>query len=1220
MMNTNSSRIDSNLEEYWSPQRFLGRRWRRWFGISNRGVTDELTEKIPCEALEPEPIDKVREIIKERLLTENKLLFTLAKNQSNLLPLLFLEVGIKQSTAVCRIARYFSLKTFNKLLQEIIESPEAEKYNNREILEEIFVIPPELARIIFNNEDINPKILNQLKALQRISEEQLATINPIAIGTGFLVGGTHLMTNNHVILDEEEAKECVAQFNYVQDVLGETPKIIEYEFDPKIFFFSNESLDYTLVKLKSGIFKRQAGYIFGWFQLIENNANISPGIDKTLLTNLENSNSPIQQVELIQGDRVFIIQHPKGLQKQYVQNDNRVLDYPNGLLKNFLRYTAVSDYGSSGSPVCNSDWELVALHHAAIAKNPDPNSEKTKPEIKAYQGVRICRIVEKLKQQSFNNPKLRSFIEDFVVTSEQLNNPPLPCGLEFDGISDYVSLDGKIALASCATDPFYNDATGTIKFWNQSGVELKTLAHDSVEKLKFSPDGKVLASFGLGTDSFKLWKVEDGTLLKTLLEYNTASIADVSFSPDSTIMVSSDLQDIVKLWRLEDGALLKTIENYGSKVSFSPDSKTLASANLDGIIKLWNLEDHSLINTLTGNSRDVESMIFSPDGKIMASANQDGTIKLWNINNTTLFKTLTGHKLAVLSVKFSQNSETLTSVDGNNIVNIWRLDGQLINTVKLNDFEGQSFLIKGVYFSPSGKTLASINDGGIVKLWRVKDGAMIRSFRHTVSSFKNNDKDSDTSFSADVSFNREFNQDLNIDDEQSVDVFKSITVEAWISPIDGGGTIVSSLPSISKRESQSFSLSVRTRGRNLEKGKGIIDFQVSLPNGEATWSVYVDINKFIHVAAVYDGSAINNDQKRAIYIDGQKQKDYASDPTSSISTNNNPVFPIVALIGASSEKYNTNQNLNNFFKGFMAEVRQWKVPRTEAQIKENMHRRLRGDEEGLVGYWRLEEGESDRAYNLVSNGKALNNRYGIICGTKKWFVASQPPSLELPFVMKFNEENNYIDCGKTNLDTSNAITVEAWVKHKFGNCLIVSRYSQDEGGYSLSWHNGKIRVKLQSKSISQTTEVVTNNNAPADYVWHHVAFTWAQASQEVSIYIDGRQQNTVMIEGRYKSIVFEKQYRNIGLFAGSLDSLTSNLYIGRRETAANYADIAIAQVRLWNVARTQNQIKADMNRRIEYQLLNGNKQELEGLIGYWRLDDESEEHKVSRLEPRNLVE
>lgn len=652
------------------------------------------------------------------------------------------------------------------------------------------------------------------------------------------------------------------------------------------------------------------------------------------------------------------------------------------------------------------------------------------------------------------------------------------------------------------------------------------------------------------------------------------------------------------------------MEDY-STVSFIYDSKTLASANRNGIIKLWKLDESSLINTLTGNSSEIKSIILSPDGKILASANQDGTIKLWTIDAPTPFNTITGHSGSVLSIKFSPDGETLISAGEDYIVNIWSLDGRLISTVKLNDFGNKKFFIKSVYFSPSGKTLASINDGGIVKLWRIKDGTILRSFRHTVPSVN---KDSILySYFADVSFNPKFNQDLNIDDEENFGGSKAITIEAWINPLDGGGTIVSSVPGISQRESQSFSLSVKTRGRNLEKGKGTINFQVPLSNGETAWSVYVDINKFIHVAAVYDGSAIDGKQKIAIYIDGQKQEIYERQSSTSTSTNHNPVFPLIALVGASPEKYDLEQSFNNFFKGFIAEVRQWKVPRTEAQIKENMRRRLRGDEEGLVGYWRLEEGESDRVYNLASNGTALNNRYGIICGTKKWFRASQPPSLDLPFGTKFNEENDYIDCGKSNLDTPDAITVEAWVKHKFGNCLIVSRYSQEEGGYFLSWHNGKIRVKLQGKSISESTEIVTKDNAPTDYVWHHVAFTWDKNSQEVSIYIDGRQQNTVMIEGRYKTIFFEQQYKNIGLFTGSLDGLTSNLYIGRRETLETYANIAIAQVRLWNQARSQDQIKADMNRRIEYRLLNGDNQGLEGLIGYWRLDDGSQEQKVSSL-------
>jgi hypothetical protein len=45
----------------------------------------------------------------------------------------------------------------------------------------------------------------------------------------------------------------------------------------------------------------------------------------------------------------------------------------------------------------------------------------------------------------------------------------------------------------------------------------------------------------------------------------------------------------------------------------------------------------------------------------------------------------------------------------------------------------------------------------------------------------------------------------------------------------------------------------------------------------------------------------------------------------------------------------------NFFSGLMAEVRLWRTVRTQAEVVDNMHRRLTGTEDGLVGYYRFDE-------------------------------------------------------------------------------------------------------------------------------------------------------------------------------------------------------------------------------------------------------------------------
>ena len=233
---------------------------------------------------QPEAFDKVLRIVRERSQIENAPLVSVASNPEGFLSISFLETGVKYSQSVCRIARYFSRPDFiafiGKIQSAIATQVNVSNFDSLKKVIEVFSIPLEVAAEIFDIQvyQAAPASKKPLDDLKQITENQLAKINPIPIGTGFLVGGSHLLTNHHVIESKETAAQCVAQFNYVENAQGYIQKSIDYEFDP-ILFVTEPGLDYTLVQLKSGMFTRQAGYEFGWVQLIEDEESVKPGLE-----------------------------------------------------------------------------------------------------------------------------------------------------------------------------------------------------------------------------------------------------------------------------------------------------------------------------------------------------------------------------------------------------------------------------------------------------------------------------------------------------------------------------------------------------------------------------------------------------------------------------------------------------------------------------------------------------------------------------------------------------------------------------------------------------------------------------------------------------------------------------------------------------------------------------------------------------------------------------
>jgi V8-like Glu-specific endopeptidase len=153
-------------------------------------------------------------------------------------------------------------------------------------------------------------------------------------GTGFLTKDGYVFTNNHVIPSAKEAATATLEFNYEVDGNGNIKNRVVYQLDPKDAAFSpKDQYDFARVRVidRSDAPLKQWGYV-------EFETEAIPAV----------------------GDPVTIIQHPKGEDKQIALNANEVL----GQLYQHLYYTTDTEPGSSGSPVFNKDWKVVAIHHA----------------------------------------------------------------------------------------------------------------------------------------------------------------------------------------------------------------------------------------------------------------------------------------------------------------------------------------------------------------------------------------------------------------------------------------------------------------------------------------------------------------------------------------------------------------------------------------------------------------------------------------------------------------------------------------------------------------------------------------------------------------------------------------------------------------------------------------------------------------------------------------
>jgi endonuclease G, mitochondrial len=218
-------------------------------------------------------------------------------------------------------------------------------------------------------------------------------------GTGFRVSPRLLLTNNHVLNDAAAAGASRVEFDFQEGIDGKLRSSIFVDLDPAVFFVTDKALDFSLVALK-GDLREVAAY--GW-----NGLSAAEG-------------------KIIVGEYVSIIQHPSGERKQVALRENQVLD----VLDNHLHYHTDTSPGSSGSPVFNDQWEIVALHHSGVPRKDAQGRILTRDgrvyassmgenqiDWIANEGVRISKILGHL--QGLELPESQAPLRKQLLESEK---------------------------------------------------------------------------------------------------------------------------------------------------------------------------------------------------------------------------------------------------------------------------------------------------------------------------------------------------------------------------------------------------------------------------------------------------------------------------------------------------------------------------------------------------------------------------------------------------------------------------------------------------------------------------------------------------------------------------------------------------------------------------------------------------------------------------------
>ena len=185
-------------------------------------------------------------------------------------------------------------------------------------------------------------------------------------------------------------------------------------------------------------------------------------------------------------------------------------------------------------------------------------------------------------------------------------------------------------------------------------------------------------------------------------------------------------------------------------------------------------------------------------------------------------------------------------------------------------------------------------------------------------------------------------------------------------------------------------------------------------------------------------------------------------------------------------------------------------------------------------------------------------------------------SLKYANALQFDGTNDYVNVVKPVTDD---FTIEYWMKTSQtgtsggmwynGVGIVDAEVGGSTNDFGTSLNGSKLAF-----GIGNPDYTILSNASINDGTWTHIAVTRTKSTGAVAIYING---------------VLDKTGT-----CGNLGSLTAPSYIrlGGMQTAVNYFNGALDDIRIWNVVRTQTQIATNMN-----QELNGDES---GLVAYFK--------------------
>ncbi len=425
-----------------------------------------------------------------------------------------------------------------------------------------------------------------------------------------------------------------------------------------------------------------------------------------------------------------------------------------------------------------------------------------------------------------------------------------------------------------------------------------------------------------------------------------------------------------------------------------------------------------------------------------------------------------------------------------------------------------------------------------------------------------------------------------------------ITLEGWFKWSGSGSTASSgsggvvAIPLITKGRGESDG---NTKDLNyffgIESGTGFLcaDFEEGTAgnspglNHPIIGHTAITPNQWFHAATTYNGNVWK------LYLNGNLEDSVViNEPLQHLSIQH-------AALGAA---LNSSGFAAGHFNGLMDEVRIWNHARTREEIKATADSVFAGSKTGLVALWGLDDATGNSVSDASGNGVT-----GTILGSGSGWSTELPPyNASVVKSIDFANSGSYVTFGNNTTLGLAAFTLECWFQKTgtgstaYSGTGGVTAYPLIAKGRAESDRNTKdlnyfFGIQSGTKYLCADFEEggagsspglnhpVVGRTAIVDNHWYHAAATYDGGTWK--LYLNG------VLED---SLVVNQPVQNNSIGHASLATALNST----GSSAGRFAGL-MDEVRVWDYARTEQEIRADINEEIIGAQ--------PGLVALWGMDD-----------------